>query len=160
MYCQMGTPPMSPESIDAVHAAAPPAAPSPPASMACPAPLAEPEPHPPHPPGIQLGAAPLPAPVCSAVARPVADGAVVLQLRPLPDVASFPVWRTDVLLSLTAASPDPDLVAQWSTNMCDDGVPFDALRNSGGPDRLEAALASALFSVLKPGPLLSLAISK
>ena len=39
--------------------------------------------------------------------------------------------------------------------MCDEGVPFDALRHSGGLDRLDAALASTLFSVLKPGPLLS-----
>ena len=37
--------------------------------------------------------------------------------------------------------------------MTDESVSFDDLGNSNGLDRLDAALASALFSALKPGAL-------
>jgi hypothetical protein len=39
--------------------------------------------------------------------------------------------------------------------MCDEAVSMAALGDSCGLDRLDAALASALFSILKPGALLS-----
>ena len=60
-----------------------------------------------------------------------------------------------MLLSLAAACPDPDLVAQRCANMCDEAVSLEALGNSCGLDRLDAALASALFSILRLGALLS-----
>ena len=71
------------------------------------------------------------------------DAAVILQFHPVPDPPSFPSWKTEVLLALTAATPDPILVGQWRTSMTDESVSLDDLGHSNGLDRLDAALASA-----------------
>ena len=155
MYHHYGTP-SSPDSLDTAHKAAP--APGPPggaftvlqAEAAVSPPLLLPPP-----PGIATAPAYAPDERRAVSARGITDGAVQLSLRASTDVAAFPVWKTDVLLALAAASPDPDHVSQWATNMCGEAVSFDALRSSNGFDRLDAGLASALFSVLRPGPLLS-----